>query len=451
MRGRSPDRADRRRRGYGPGGPRRPGGRPGRRCWRGWRRCGGSSRAAQAPAPTAAAKSKTQAKAGAAKAGGAKAKVAGGGVASQSPTPAARRRRRGGAGGAAGADPAAGSGVKRPDIRSFNYIVEPHIPLKGAKPATPAQTTAKQQQGMMGGGGGGGGRGGGWRRRWGGAVAAEAAAVAATTRCRWRSPARPGSSRSSPRGPSVKAGDVVCELDSAAFRDELQAQEIRYVQAKALGRAGASRSWRSTRSPSASTATASTPRTSSSSASTSPPAGSRTSGRGGTSTGRGETAKKGFRSSAQVKADELALPAGRDLLRTRPRGWTTGSRSTPAPLIKKPRRPRSRPIRADKLSQESAFQLESDRLRKLEEMVANCTIRAPRDGIVVYANQANSWGRSRTQIQEGVTVRQGQPIFNLPDPKHMQVRAKINESKVPSDPARASRRGSGSTPSPTGR
>ena len=33
-------------------------------------------------------------------------------------------------------------------------------------------------------------------------------------------------------------------------------------------------------------------------------------------------------------------------------------------------------------------------------------------------------------IDEGVTVREKQPIFNLPDPQHMRVRAKINESKV---------------------
>src|SRR6185312_14073694 len=37
---------------------------------------------------------------------------------------------------------------------------------------------------------------------------------------------------------------------------------------------------------------------------------------------------------------------------------------------------------------------------------------------------------AQNQIQEGATVREGQPIINLPNPKHMQVRAKINESKV---------------------
>ncbi len=33
-------------------------------------------------------------------------------------------------------------------------------------------------------------------------------------------------------------------------------------------------------------------------------------------------------------------------------------------------------------------------------------------------------------IAEGVTVRQDQPIINLPDPLHMRVKARINESKL---------------------
>ncbi len=87
-------------------------------------------------------------------------------------------------------------------------------------------------------------------------------------------------------------------------------------------------------------------------------------------------------------------------------------------------------IRSDKLTQEATFQLEDERLKKLQRMVANCTMTAPRDGIVVYANQANNWGRVEFQIDEGVTVREGQPIFQLPDPKNMQVKVRINESKV---------------------
>ena len=87
--------------------------------------------------------------------------------------------------------------------------------------------------------------------------------------------------------------------------------------------------------------------------------------------------------------------------------------------------------RADALAQESAFQIESDRLKRLERMVANCTLRAPHEGIVVYSMPpSNGWRPATPSIMEGATVREGQCIFELPDANNMRVRAKVNESKV---------------------
>jgi multidrug efflux pump subunit AcrA (membrane-fusion protein) len=87
-------------------------------------------------------------------------------------------------------------------------------------------------------------------------------------------------------------------------------------------------------------------------------------------------------------------------------------------------------IRADKLSLESSFQLENDRLKRIEAMVAHCTMQAPRDGMVIHANRANGWGRVETQIREGLTVYQSQPIFQIFDPAHIQVKTRINESQM---------------------
>ena len=55
---------------------------------------------------------------------------------------------------------------------------------------------------------------------------------------------------------------------------------------------------------------------------------------------------------------------------------------------------------------------------------------APGAGILVYAQQTNGWGRNDVQIEQGATVRQDQPIFELPDPKHMRMAHRINETKV---------------------
>ncbi|WP_406699483.1 HlyD family efflux transporter periplasmic adaptor subunit [Singulisphaera sp. Ch08] len=360
-----------------------------------------SGGAAQA-APASPAKAAMQGKgAAAAKAGGTKARVTGAGVASKTPVPAAS------------ATAASSSVMKRPDIRSFNYIVEPHIPLRGAKPVS-TQAAGKQQTNLMmgssggrGGGGGGGGRGGSGPTEM------------------------PGSTRIIniiPEGTRVVTGDIVCELDSAAFRDELQAQQIRYVQAQSWVEQaksildvneislreyqegiypqdvqlirqyiiGCQTEQRRTRLNLA---------------------WSR------------DAAQKGFRANAQVRADELADLQASFVL-SEAEGMEHRLKNFTMPRIMKARLAKIEAIKSDLSSQESAFALETQRLKRLELMIANCTMRAPRDGIIVYANQTNSWGRVEAQIQEGVTVRQTQPIFYVPDPRNMRVKARVNESKT---------------------
>ena len=67
-----------------------------------------------------------------------------------------------------------------------------------------------------------------------------------------------------------------------------------------------------------------------------------------------------------------------------------------------------------------------DRLKTLEQQVDRCTIRAPHDGYVVYANDP----RREIFIEEGMPVRQGQKLFYLPDLNDMEVVALLNESIV---------------------
>ena len=87
-------------------------------------------------------------------------------------------------------------------------------------------------------------------------------------------------------------------------------------------------------------------------------------------------------------------------------------------------------IEADKKTQEAAFQLERQRRDRLQRNIDHCSLRAPDDGLLVYINQANRWGMVEQAIDQGLTVREGQPIFQLPDPKHMRVKTRINETKL---------------------
>lgn len=67
-----------------------------------------------------------------------------------------------------------------------------------------------------------------------------------------------------------------------------------------------------------------------------------------------------------------------------------------------------------------------ERLRTYEKMVEKCTIRAPHDGMLVYAHDPDR----NFRVEEGADVRQGQTLFYLPDLNRMQVMARLSESVV---------------------
>jgi len=81
-------------------------------------------------------------------------------------------------------------------------------------------------------------------------------------------------------------------------------------------------------------------------------------------------------------------------------------------------------------AQDNTLKLEQKRLDLIEGQIAKCTIRAPANGQAVYANNTERMGGSEIIIEEGALVRERQVIARLPDPKRMQVKAKINESKI---------------------
>lgn len=82
-------------------------------------------------------------------------------------------------------------------------------------------------------------------------------------------------------------------------------------------------------------------------------------------------------------------------------------------------------------SETAAFELEDLRLKRLEAQLVQCTIVAPQDGMVVYANeQGGRFGQQATTIEEGAAVRERQTILRLPDLSKMQVKVNVHESKV---------------------
>ena len=78
---------------------------------------------------------------------------------------------------------------------------------------------------------------------------------------------------------------------------------------------------------------------------------------------------------------------------------------------------------------ELTYEVEKERLERLKTQIANCVLRAPQDGEVVYA-VSESRRSEPVIIEEGATVRERQPLINLPDVTKMKVEARVHESLI---------------------
>ena len=86
--------------------------------------------------------------------------------------------------------------------------------------------------------------------------------------------------------------------------------------------------------------------------------------------------------------------------------------------------------RAKLESDKSTLSEEKEKLEEIQNQIKACKIVAPADGQVVYANKFSGRGGGEFVVEAGALVREQQTIFLLPDPTRMQVKAKINESRI---------------------
>jgi HlyD family secretion protein len=66
------------------------------------------------------------------------------------------------------------------------------------------------------------------------------------------------------------------------------------------------------------------------------------------------------------------------------------------------------------------------RLTQLEHQVASCRIRAPHDGLLLYAHNT----KRDVRIEEGTWVRQNQELLHLPDLSRLEVQALLHETVI---------------------
>jgi HlyD family secretion protein len=87
--------------------------------------------------------------------------------------------------------------------------------------------------------------------------------------------------------------------------------------------------------------------------------------------------------------------------------------------------------RRDVDSKQHQLRSRTDRLNDLQEQLELCTIRAPSEGLAVFASslEEHRWSRmNRDELQAGTEVRKNELLMILPDTSTMTAEVKVNES-----------------------
>ena len=89
---------------------------------------------------------------------------------------------------------------------------------------------------------------------------------------------------------------------------------------------------------------------------------------------------------------------------------------------------------ADLRTRQRSLELTLEKLNELKKQFENSRIKAPQDGLVVYASSSpfggGGGGGGQILIEEGAQIRQRQEIIKLPDVSQMLVEIRVHESHV---------------------
>jgi len=155
--------------------------------------------------------------------------------------------------------------------------------------------------------------------------------------------------------------------------------------------------------------------------------------------------KKGFGTPEQLRVNELAvdnkkynlmckeakLKVLQDFMRKRQETELTAKAAEGARKLDRAKKAGDAAVEKAKSDLEAAVAaaaVEKQALDRLQDQLSKCTIRAPADGILVYAKE-RFWDPNG-QIRPGAMIYNQQKIFELPDLSRMQVKVKIHESMV---------------------
>ena len=74
--------------------------------------------------------------------------------------------------------------------------------------------------------------------------------------------------------------------------------------------------------------------------------------------------------------------------------------------------------------------MEQAKLKRLTTQLEKCTVLAPKEGLVIYANEQMYWGNRDSEIKAGMKVYEEQTILRLPDLSRMRAKVNVHEAKI---------------------
>jgi RND family efflux transporter MFP subunit len=155
--------------------------------------------------------------------------------------------------------------------------------------------------------------------------------------------------------------------------------------------------------------------------------------------------KKGFGTPEQLRVNELALDNKKynlqkmeaklrvlqDFMRKRQETELTAKAAEAARKLDRAKKAGDAAVekaQSDLDAAVAAAAVEKQALDRIQDQLNKCVIRAPADGILVYARE-RFWDPN-SQIRAGAMVYNQQKLFELPDLSQMQVKVRIHESMV---------------------
>ena len=140
-------------------------------------------------------------------------------------------------------------------------------------------------------------------------------------------------------------------------------------------------------------------------------------------------AAKGYASRAQVANDRQTLLAA-NLRWKQAQGELDTYRRFNVPKTLTALRAEVEKARKWQIHEAGDYDKSEVQLANYRSLIDRCTIRAPHDGFVIYANGTFREEEERLRIEPGASVRQGQELFYFPDLSKMEVVAMLNETVV---------------------